>query len=133
MKNYLRNRLTIGAFVVILVIVTAVIWRVRQADDSLSVVYLATGEVYIGTLSTFPRLTLAADDYQFQTVPGQGGTAPTTQLVTISEAQWAPKKLYLNRDQVVLYGPLSEESAISATLRQDRKSTRLNSSHSSIS
>ena len=123
MKNYLRNRLTIGAFVVILVIVTAVIWRVRQADDSLSVVYLATGEVYIGTLSTFPRLTLAADGYQFQTVPGQGGTAPTTQLVPISEAQWAPKKLYLNRDQVVLYGPLSEESAISATLRQRNATT----------
>jgi len=120
--NYTRNQVAL-AVIVILALIIGIIWKVQQADDSLSVVYLSTGEVYIGKLTTFPMLTLAADGYQFQTVPGQRGAAPGTQLVPLADAQWAPKKLYLNRDQVVLYGPLSEESVIFQTLQKRNATT----------
>jgi len=110
--------------VVILVIGIGIIWKVQQVDKSLSVIYLTTGEVYVGTLATFPRLSLSGDSYQFQMVPSQqGGSADSTRLIPLSDAPWAPKRLYLNRGQVVLYGPLSEESLIFKALLEKSATT----------
>ena len=97
-------------------------WVYKRSSDRLSVVYLATGEVYIGKLTTFPRLVLAADGYQFQMAQDQEGGS-NVQLIPISDAPWAPERFYLNRDQVVLYGPLSEESLIFKTLLEKSATT----------
>lgn len=82
-----------------------------------SVVYLATGEIYVGKLSTFPRMELD-DVYLIQNVRDPNDqTKSSFQLVPLKSALWAPVKLYLNRDQVVFSGPVSETSQVAQTLK----------------
>ena len=87
-----------------------------------SVVYLSTGEIYIGKLSSFPNLKLTnAYLLQVITTPaeGEGGEDQTTfQLTPLKDALWAPKKLYLNREQVVFYGPIEETSRVVEAIRR---------------
>ncbi len=109
--NYTRSQIFLGAAVVILVIFIGVLLvNQRSAPNKFSVVYMATGEVYIGELSTFPRLKLS-NGYQYQAVQDPTDPKKTSfQLVPISEALWAPTAMYLNEDQVVFYGPITESS-----------------------
>jgi hypothetical protein len=82
-----------------------------------SVVHLSTGEVYIGRLSTFPRLTLA-DGHLFQAVQDPADARKSTfQLIPLKDALWAPQYLYLNPDHVLFSGPLAESSNILQTLQ----------------
>jgi len=92
-----------------------------KAQSSYSVVYLATGEVYIGKLSVFPRLTLT-DAYLLQIVKDKDdATKSNFQLTPLKDALWSPTKLYLNSKQVVFYGPVSESSKVAETLRGANK------------
>ncbi len=92
-----------------------------KAQDSYSVVYLATGEVYIGKLSVFPRLTLT-DGYLLQIVKDKDDpTKSNFQISPLKEALWSPTKLYLNSKQVVFYGPVSETSKVAETIRGAKK------------
>ena len=71
---------------------------------------MATGEVYVGKLTTFPRLSLEGA-YQYQAVQDlKDKTKTNFQLVPVAEALWAPEKMFLNRNQVVFYGPIAESS-----------------------
>lgn len=89
---------------------------IRQ-DNGHSIVYLSNGEMYIGRLSTFPRLTLS-DAYLLQAVPDRADPQKSTfQLMPLEEGLWAPKYLYINQDQVLFSGPLSETSSIFKTLQ----------------
>lgn len=92
-----------------------------KAQNSYSVVYLATGEVYIGKLSVFPRLTLT-DAYLLQIVKDKDDPSKSNfQLNSLSDALWSPTKLYLNSKQVIFYGPVSETSKVAETLRGAKK------------
>lgn len=101
---------------VALVAVTYFYASVRQSAEY-SIVYLSTGEVYVGHLSTFPRLKLT-DGYIFQAVPDPTDPQKSTfQLSPLKDALWAPQYLYINTDHVLFSGPLSEASSIFKTLQ----------------
>lgn len=120
MKNLNKNKILVGV-VIILILAIGCFAFFAKKNDGYSVVYLTTGEVYVGKLCTFPRLTLT-DSYILQI--SKDTTDPTKnnfQLNPIKEALWAPKKLYLNRDQVVFYGPLLPNSKIAQTLTAQGK------------
>lgn len=95
------------------------------------VVYLATGEIYVGKISHFPRFQISGDAYILQVVEipteqieGEEPTGETTtsfQLTPIQDALWAPKKLYLNQDQVVFYGPVQETSKVGEAIKEAGK------------
>jgi len=81
-----------------------------QEKENYSVVYLSTGEIYIGKLSYFPKLTLT-DAYLLQVLKDPSdSTKNTFQLAPLSEALWSPERIYLNREQVIFSGPMNESS-----------------------
>ena len=96
-----------------------------------SVVYLATGEIYVGKISCFPKFQISNDAYILQVVKvpveqieGQEPTGETTtsfQLTPIQDALWAPEKLYINRDQVIFYGPVLETSKVGEAIKEAGK------------
>jgi len=82
-----------------------------------SVVYLSTGEIYVGKLSTFPRLILK-DAYLLQLVPdAEDSSQSSYQLVPLSSTLWSPQKIYLNDDQVVFTAPVRDDSKVAQTLK----------------
>lgn len=81
-----------------------------------SVVYLRTGEVYIGKLTTFPSLELK-DAYIYQIAKDPNDSNKTNfQLQPVKEALWAPNSLHLIKENVIFYGPLSQGSSVAKTL-----------------
>mgnify|MGYP001566103419 CR=1 FL=1 len=112
------------AIVVVLVLIIAGFgfWQYKASHaNDYSVVYLRTGEVYVGKLTTFPNLQLK-DAYIFQVVKDEKDPNKSNfNLNPISEALWAPKQLYLNKDQVIFYGPLLSTSKIAQTLAGQKK------------
>ena len=121
--------------VAVLVIITgfAVYSDRNIGKKPLSVVYLSSGEIYIGKIIKFPKLQLVnvyllqavrtVDENAVpQTNPETGEiiqpqTKTNFQLTPLSEALWAPKKLYLNPEQVLFYGPVKESSSVAETIR----------------
>jgi hypothetical protein len=90
-------------------------------SNDYSVVYLTTGEVYIGKLTTVPDLQIK-DIYIFQVVKDEKDpTKNTFKLQPLSEALFAPQSLHLVKDNVVFYGPLSPDSKIAQTLAEQGK------------
>ena len=91
-----------------------------------SVVYLTTGEIYVGKISSFPKLQIF-DAYILQVVKKteeeiEAGEPQTSfQLTPLKDALWAPKKLYLNSNQVVFYGPVREDSKVAEAIREAGK------------
>src|ERR1035437_1737637 len=107
------------ALVVVLVLVVAVVGLLKykaMQTNAYSVVYLTTGEVYVGHLTTFPDLRLT-DGYILQvTKDAVDPTKSNFQLNPINQALWAPESLHLNKQNVVFYGPLMSTSKIAETL-----------------
>jgi len=102
--------------VVVFVVGAALCINKIKEGNGYSVVYLTTGEVYIGHLTTFPDLQLK-DSYILQVA--KDTTDPTKsnfQLNPISEALWAPQTLHINEKNVVFYGPLLPNSKIAQTI-----------------
>ena len=93
-----------------------------EMGKSYSVVYLATGEIYIGKLSCFPKKFKLNDAYRLQAVKDPADETKTNfQLTPLDEALWSPKELYLNRDQIVFYGPIEESSKAGEALKNAGK------------
>ena len=93
-----------------------------EMGKSYSVVYLATGEIYIGKLSCFPKKFKLKDAYRLQAVKDPADETKTNfQLTPLDEALWSPKELYLNRDQIVFYGPIEESSKAGEALKNAGK------------
>lgn len=87
-----------------------------KMNNDYSVVYMTTGEVYVGKLSVFPDFELK-DGYILQVVKDPSDQAKNTfQLQPIKEALWAPKVMHIIKDNVVFYGPLLPDSKIAETL-----------------
>jgi|SRR3989344_1047996 len=103
--------------VILLVVVGVGFWAKKMnKEDGYSVVYMTTGEVYIGKLSSFPDFELT-DAYIFQvTKDVTDETKANFQLQPIKEALWAPKSMHLVKDNVVFYGPLMSNSKIAETI-----------------
>ena len=105
-QNMNAKNLLIIFVIFLFLIISAACLMNWQSRNSLSVVYMSTGEVYIGNLSYFPKPILT-NAYQF--LPGSDGSY---QLVPVSEALWAPKAMYLNSEQVIFSGPVEESSKV---------------------
>ncbi|OGY57982.1 MAG: hypothetical protein A3D47_01940 [Candidatus Colwellbacteria bacterium RIFCSPHIGHO2_02_FULL_43_15] len=85
-------------------------------NEPYTVVYLDSGEIYVGKLSTFPRLTLR-DSYILQVVPNPDDATKTGfQLAPLRDSLWAPKEIYLNQDHVVFTAPVRDDSQVYKTL-----------------
>lgn len=95
--------------------------KMRVAENAYSVVYLTTGEIYIGKLKTWPKMELN-DAYILQTAKDANDPAKANiQLAPLKEALWAPKKIYLNRKNVIFYGPIEESSKAAEAIRNAGK------------
>lgn len=107
-------------FVVVLLVVLVYFININQQNKgnsgNYSVVYLSTGEVYVGRLSTFPQFKLTNSYILTTTKDTTDSTKSNFQLNPINEALWAPKYLNINRDQVIFYGPILKDSNIGKTL-----------------
>jgi len=107
------------AIVVVLVLIVIVLgfWIYKASyPNEYSVVYLTTGEVYVGKLSTFPNMELT-DAYILQVIKDEkDSTKNNFQLQPIKEALWAPRSLNLIKDNIIFYGPLLPTSKIAETI-----------------
>lgn len=95
-------------------------WQMSKAH---SVVYLSTGEIYIGGLSYLPFSKFELfNAYSLQVTKDlEDETKNNFQLVPLRDTLYSPKKLYLNPDQVVFYGPIEEGSSAGEALRNAGK------------
>jgi hypothetical protein len=88
-----------------------------QSSDNYSVVYLTSGEVYVGKLSYFPSMTMT-DAYLIQIVKDQEDpTKSSFQLAPLSKTIWSPKVLRINRNQVIFSGPIEDTSQVAQTIK----------------
>ena len=117
----MRKNTIVGVVVLILVIALGVFFYFKTSkDNGYSVVYLSTGEVYVGKLQVFSDLVLT-DSYILQIVKDPTNeTKSNFQLQPVKEALWAPKELHIIKDNVVFYGLLLENSKIAETLAQQK-------------
>lgn len=121
-----KKSLIIFIVVIVLLVLTlgfCVYSELNISKKPWSVVYLTTGEIYVGKISCFPKLQIH-DAYILQLVkkPAEGEevteeTKTSFQLTPLKDALWAPKKLYLNPKQVVFYGPVEENSKVAEAIR----------------
>ncbi len=94
-----------------------ILGKKQAAENSYSVVYLITGEIYVGYLKTWPKMEIK-DAYQLQIVKDPSDPTKTnTQLSPLKEALWAPKQLFLNEKNVIFYGPIEEGSKAAEAMR----------------
>ena len=120
-----KKKLIIAA--VLVVIIAAVIgglclYPKWQMGNYYSVVYLSSGEIYIGKLSCFPKKFELNDTYRLQAVKDpEDETKTNFQLTPLKEALWAPQKLYINPDQIIFHGPIEESSKAREALRNAGK------------
>ena len=116
-----KRNIVIGVVLFLIVLgVTFLVYKTNK-NKGYSIVYLSTGEVYIGKLTTFPDLQLK-DAYILQIAKDEKDpTKNNFQLNPIKDALWAPQILHLVKDNVVFYGPLSPESQIAKTLAEQGK------------
>jgi len=121
----------VAVIVLVLVFGVYVYSELNVSKKPWSMVYLTTGEIYIGKISNFPRLQIH-NAYIFQaiqrpveptegTIAEQGKTETSFQLTPLKDALWAPKKFYLNSKQIVFYGPLREDSEALEAIREAGK------------
>ena len=117
MKNINKNKLLVVLIIILAIALIIVLFggKIIKKEDNYSVVYLTTGEVYVGKLS-LPSFTLA-DGYIFQVTKDANDLNKSNfQLNPIKDALWAPKSLHLIKDNIVFYGPLLPSSKIAETL-----------------
>ena len=112
-----RKNMWVGLIVVLILVGAALIFVKQKADaKEYSVVYLSTGEVYIGHLTAFPDMELNGGYILITVKDTTDPTKSSFQLNPLSEALWAPKVLHLNRKNVVFYGPILPSSKIAQVL-----------------
>jgi len=109
----------IAIIVVILIIVIGLAFAARTPSYN-SVIYLTTGEIYVGKISKFPKISLS-DGFLIQTSAQGIGEGPSIQLFPLSETVWGPEKIFINEDQVIFFGRLNEESNIAKTIRAEEE------------
>ncbi len=120
-----KKKLMIAAAGLIAAVIIAgvFIYPKWQMSKEHSVVYLSTGEIYIGNLSylSYPRFKFT-DAYRLQAIKDPNDETKTNfQLAPLKDTLYSPKKLYLNPDQVVFYGPIEEGSSAGEALKKAGK------------
>ncbi len=117
-----RKKIIIITVLVIIAVMAAavkfyILPKMRAASNVYSVVYLSTGEAYIGNLTIWPKMELN-NAYLLQNVKDANDPAKTNiQLTPLKEALWAPKNLFLNEKNVIFYGQIEEASKAAEAIR----------------
>lgn len=110
-----RNIAVVVVLALAVVAVGLLIYR-DYKDNRYSVIYMTTGEVYIGKLRTFPDFELT-DAYLYQVTKDVADpTKSNFQIIPIKEALWAPKSMHLTKENVAFYGQLLPTSKIVETI-----------------
>lgn len=115
-----KNLIILLISIAIIALAITVFVSRERASNNYSVVYLTSGEIYVGRLSSFPNLVLR-DAYIIQTVKDSvDPTKSNFQLTPLSETIWSPQLLYLNPSQVIFSGPMNDTSqAVEAIKKQN--------------
>src|SRR3989344_2957707 len=116
-----KNNVILLVVVVLVVVVAGLFGSKMNKERGYSVIYMTTGQIYVGKLSTFSDLELT-DGYILQVVKyATDENKNNFQLQPINEALWAPKSMHITKDNVVFHGLLSETSSIAKTLAEKGK------------
>jgi len=116
-----KKNIIVVVVVVLLVVGGALYIKRTKSNNNYSVVYLTTGEVYVGKLTTFPDMQLTGS-YILQL--NKDATDPTKsnfQLQPIAEALWATDVMHINDKNVVFYGSILPSSKIGQALANKGK------------
>ena len=116
-----KRNIVIGVVLVLIVLGVAFLAYKTNKNKGYSIVYLSTGEVYIGKLTTFPDLQLKDGYILLVTRDPADANKNNFQLNPIKDALWAPKVLHLSKKNIVFYGPLLPESVIAKKLAEQVK------------
>ncbi len=101
--------LIVLASIMVIGIITGVIFSLVHRPYM--AVYLATGDIYFGRVSSFPRVTIQ-DPWFFRRA--EDGSVS---LERFSDAVWMPEDVIkINRDQIVFMARISENSQIIAMM-----------------
>ncbi len=112
----LKNRVTLIVAVLLVVVGLGLVINKKNMESPYSVVYLATGEVYVGQLSTLPDFELK-NAYILQVTKDATDPAKNNfQITPVSDALWAPESLHLVKKNIVFYGRLEKTSKIAETI-----------------
>lgn len=84
--------------------------------NAYSVVYLATGEVYVGQLSTFPDFELKNAHILQVTKDAADPAKNSFQITPVRDALWAPESLHLIEKNIIFYGLLQKTSRIAEAI-----------------
>ena len=114
-KNTIKGVVLAG--VLVLLVGFAYCASPLNKNKGYSVVYLSTGEIYVGKLSTFPGMQLDSGYILGTAKDATDPSKSTFQLNPLAEALWAPKHLHLNREQVVFTGLIEVGSKIGDALK----------------
>ena len=106
--------------IVFLTTVGFLVFRSWSGAKTYSVVYLSTGEIYVGHLSSFPRLELRGSYLLHTTKDPVDPSKSNFQISPLSDALWAPQTLYLNREHIIFLGPLSDTSKVAEALHNKK-------------
>ena len=122
MFNTKKFMIGVGVVVLLVLIWTATRFaRSEMGAKGYSVVYLTSGEIYIGHLRTFSRFELTGA-YLLQNVKSATEANKTNlQLTPLNETAWATLKLYVNPKLVLFYGPLDPKSTAAQGIKAKGK------------
>lgn len=112
----LKNRVTLIVVVALLVVALGFAINKKSGQSPYSVVYLSTGEVYVGNLSTVAGLELKNGYILQVTKDATDPTKSNFQLTPVKDALWAPESMKISKKNVVFYGRLEKTSKIAETL-----------------
>lgn len=110
MKNSL-NKVLLAVVVVLLVALVVIVgWKYLEGTPSYYAVYLRTGDLYFGELSTFPSFTLGRV-YMLQ-VNSQNQQNPVS-IQKFTNVFWGPEdSMNINKNDVVWYTRLASDSKL---------------------
>lgn len=112
------NKLLLTVVIVLVVALIAVLaWQVFFRGPSYYAVYLRTGDLYFGELTTFPHFGLN-HVYMIQ-VNSQDQKNPVS-IQKFTNVFWGPEdSIRINRDQVVWYTPLNPDGQLAQLIRNN--------------
>jgi hypothetical protein len=113
-KNMPKNNIIILSLCFILISVSICFFYFSKTADSYYAVYLKTGDLYFGHLSTFPSLVMT-DVYYMQ----QNQTDKTVGLQKFADSVFNPEnKLTISRDNIVWTTKLKDDSQVIKLIKQ---------------
>lgn len=103
------NKILLGAVIALVVILAVVLcwWFFYRGSSNYYAVYLDTGDMYFGQLSTFPNMSLSNVWYIQRDAQGNSS------LAQFVKAPWGPEgTIQLNRDKVIWTAKISDMSQL---------------------